>query len=71
MAKPVSQCIRLNKMFNLKANENDIVNAISNTRFDKMKKVEKEKGFVEASEKSEGFFNRGEVNYFPELLSDK
>lgn len=69
--KPISQCIRLNKFFNLKVSENDIVDAITGTRFDKLKKIEQDKGFSEASEKSAGFFNRGEANYFSEVLSPR
>ena len=73
-SKPVTEAMRLNKMFNLKVGENEIVDAISATRFNKLKQLETGEGFKEASEKASeaggGFFNRGEVGYFNEILTD-
>lgn len=72
-SKPVTEASRLNKMFNLGVGENEIVDAIAATRFDKLKQLEAGGGFKEASEKAAaiggGFFNRGEVGYFNEILS--
>lgn len=72
-ARPITEASRLNKMFNLKVGENEIVDAIAATRFDKLKQLEAGGGFKEASEKAAavggGFFNRGEVGYFHELMS--
>jgi len=73
-SKPITEAMRLNKMFNLNAGENEIVDAISATRFNKLKQLEVGDGFKEASEKASaaggGFFNRGEVGYFKEILTD-
>lgn len=73
-SKPITEAMRLNEMFNLQAGENEIVDAISATRFDKLKQLEAGGGFKEASEKAAeaggGFFNRGEVGYFNDILTD-
>jgi len=71
MSHPFTQAMRICKFFKLTPTENEIIAAIQATSFGNMKKLETDNGFREASAKGEGFFFKGEVGYFKEVLSQE
>ena len=59
------------RFLKIESNRSRLENAISATNFNKLKKIEKEKGFVEASNKSGGFFRNGMEGSWRDVLSKK
>ena len=66
-------CTHLSKITNLKFEKKQILKAIDKCRFDKMQKIEKKKGFVEAVSDKNGkdvkFFNLGPKNDWKKILN--
>jgi hypothetical protein len=68
---PFTAATRICRFFNIKANENEIIEAINATSFKNLQKLEDDKGFKEASEKGQRFFYKGEIGYFKDTLSEE
>lgn len=68
MDRPISSVQTIVSFLNLNVREADIVGAINATRFERLQAIEARRGFHEASSKSKGFFYKGSVGYFPEVL---
>lgn len=61
---------RMAKFLGLKFSQERLRRAIKNSSFERLKKLEQEKGFKEKSKKAESFFRKGEKDQWREVLSD-